>query len=418
MGHDKQADLPDDDHEGQVIKQFEPRRRAMSTLARAELRAPRPASMGTTARPRHHSITVIVLLQLDDPLTWPDASAGYLPAQSLSGQTGLLGHSPSCGAPPCPPRARTQGHPRRFTVGHGATGIALDLCGRRSCGLGRLLCKQVIIGYASAGLARPRAAICRADQVAARNTAPGRARPADYHRSVAMTHGPAGRAGPGAAVPAVDACCEECAPAATANPDERWLRNARYARWLAWASLGWMAAEGAAGLIAGLAAGSIALVGWALGSGIEALASVIVVWRFTGSRMLSESAERRAQRAVAVSFWLLAPYIAIEAIHDLAAHHPAAATPVGIVLTASSLVIMPVLGIAKRRLGERLDSGATAGEGTQNLLCAAQAAGVLLALVVVAVWPGGWPIDPIIALGVAAWSAWEGNRAWRGANCC
>src|SRR5262249_36023458 len=77
MGHDEQADLPDDDHEGQVIKQFEPRRRAMSTLARAELRTPRPASMGTTARPRHHSITVIVLLQLDDPLTWPDASAGY-----------------------------------------------------------------------------------------------------------------------------------------------------------------------------------------------------------------------------------------------------------------------------------------------------------------------------------------------------
>src|SRR5262245_47961146 len=78
MGHDELADLPDDDDEGQVIKQFEPRRRAMSALARTELRTPRPASMGTTARPRHHSITVIVLLQLDDPLTWPDASAGYL----------------------------------------------------------------------------------------------------------------------------------------------------------------------------------------------------------------------------------------------------------------------------------------------------------------------------------------------------
>jgi hypothetical protein len=159
----------------------------------------------------------------------------------------------------------------------------------------------------------------------------------------------------------------------------RWLRNARYARWLAWASLGWMAAEGVVGLIAGFAAGSIALVGWALGSGIEGLASVIVVWRFTGSRMLSETAERRAQKAVAVSFWLLASYIAIEAIHDLAAHHPATATTLGIALTASSLVIMPVLGMVKRRLGERLGSGATSGEGTQNLMCAAQAAGVLLA---------------------------------------
>src|SRR5262249_35039861 len=79
MGHDELADLPDDDHEGQVIKQFEPRRRAMSPLARADLRTPRPASMGTTARPRHQAITVIVLVQLDDPLTWPDASAGYFP---------------------------------------------------------------------------------------------------------------------------------------------------------------------------------------------------------------------------------------------------------------------------------------------------------------------------------------------------
>jgi len=179
-----------------------------------------------------------------------------------------------------------------------------------------------------------------------------------------------------------------------------------------------MAAEGVLGLIAGLAAGSIALVGWALGSAIEALASMIVVWRFTGSRMLSETAERRAQKAVAVSFWLLAPYIAIEAIRDLAAHHPASTTVLGIALTAASVIIMPVLGIAKHRLGERLGSGATAGEGTQNLICAAQAAAVLLALAVVAIWPGGWPIDPIIALGIAGWSAWEGNRSWRGADCC
>jgi divalent metal cation (Fe/Co/Zn/Cd) transporter len=59
------------------------------------------------------------------------------------------------------------------------------------------------------------------------------------------------------------------------------------------------------------------------------------------------------------------------AIRDLATHHPATATPLGIALTASSLVIMPVLGIAKRRLGERLGSGAMVGEGTQNLMCAA-----------------------------------------------
>ena len=233
-----------------------------------------------------------------------------------------------------------------------------------------------------------------------------------------MPHGPAGKRGPSVAVPGPDACCEDATVSAAAIPDERWLRSARYARWLAWASLAWMAAEGVLGLIAGLAAGSIALVGWALGSAIEALASMIVVWRFTGSRMLSETAERRAQKAVAVSFWLLAPYIAIEAIRDLAAHHPASTTVLGIALTAASVIIMPVLGIAKHRLGERLGSGATAGEGTQNLICAAQAAAVLLALAVVAIWPGGWPIDPIIALGIAGWSVWEGKQSWRGADCC
>jgi divalent metal cation (Fe/Co/Zn/Cd) transporter len=109
---------------------------------------------------------------------------------------------------------------------------------------------------------------------------------------------------------------------------------------------------------------------------------------------------------------------AIEAIRDLAGHYPATASAVGIMLTASSVVIMPVLGITKRRLGGRLRSGATAGEGTQNLMCAAQAAAVLVGLVVVAIWPRGWPIDPVIALGIAGWSVREGTKSWRGADCC
>jgi divalent metal cation (Fe/Co/Zn/Cd) transporter len=213
------------------------------------------------------------------------------------------------------------------------------------------------------------------------------------------------------------ACCEDCA-----GPDssrgEGWVRHARYARWLAWVSLAWMTAEGAIGLVAGITAGSIALTGWALGSAVEGLASIIVVWRFTGARTMSESAERRAQRGVAVSFWLLAPYIAIQAVRDLATHHPAAASVLGIALTASSVVIMPLLGITKQRLGRQLGSAATAGEGIQNLMCAAQAAAVLVGLAVVAVWPAGWPIDPVIALGIAAWSAWEGRQAWRGNDCC
>ena len=102
------------------------------------------------------------------------------------------------------------------------------------------------------------------------------------------------------------------------------------------------------------------------------------------SRTLSETAERRAQRGVAVSFWLIAPYIAAESVRNLLGEHRAETTVIGIVLTAIAVVQMPLLGYAKHRLGERLGSAATAGEGTQNYLCAAQAAAVLIGLAVTA----------------------------------
>jgi divalent metal cation (Fe/Co/Zn/Cd) transporter len=215
---------------------------------------------------------------------------------------------------------------------------------------------------------------------------------------------------------AAGVCCESCPP--VRGRAGQWLADARKARWLAWASLVWMSAEGAVGLAAGLAAGSVALAGWAAGSAIEALASLIVIWRFTGSRTLSQTGERRAQRAVAASFWLLAVLIVFGAVRDLAGQHESASSLPGIIVTAASVVVMPALGIFKQRLGRRLDSGATAGEGTQNLMCAAQAAAVLAGLAVAAVWPGGWPVDPVIALGIAGWSAWAGWRAWQGAGCC
>jgi divalent metal cation (Fe/Co/Zn/Cd) transporter len=94
------------------------------------------------------------------------------------------------------------------------------------------------------------------------------------------------------------------------------------------------------------------------------------------------------------------------------------ASALGLALTASSVVIMPVLGITKRRLGQRLGSGATAGEGIQNLMCAAQAAAVLAGLAVVAIRPTWSATDQVIALGIAAWSAWEGRQSWRGSGCC
>jgi divalent metal cation (Fe/Co/Zn/Cd) transporter len=220
-----------------------------------------------------------------------------------------------------------------------------------------------------------------------------------------------------------DGCCSPGRPctACGAPPqprDARWQRAARAARWLAWASLAWMSAEGGIGLWQGITAGSAALTGWALGSAVEGLASVIVVWRFTGSRTLSVTAERRAQRLVAVSFWLLAPYIAAESARDLIAGRHPEATATGMALTAVALLAMPLLGRAKHKLAARLGSAATAGEGTQNYLCAAQAAAVLLALAVTAAWPAAWWLDPAVGLGIAAVAVREGTGSWRGGDCC
>ena len=86
-----------------------------------------------------------------------------------------------------------------------------------------------------------------------------------------------------------------------------YLQLARRAKWLSWGSLGYMAVEGLVAVIAGIAAGSIALIGFGLDSAIEGFASVIIVWRFTGWRTLSHEAEERAQKLVAIQFFLLAP---------------------------------------------------------------------------------------------------------------
>jgi divalent metal cation (Fe/Co/Zn/Cd) transporter len=200
--------------------------------------------------------------------------------------------------------------------------------------------------------------------------------------------------------------------------DSGWQRAARQARWLAWASLAWMCTEGAIGLWQGIAAGSAALTGWALGSAADGLASLIVIWRFTGARTMSETAERRAQRGVASSFWLLAPYIAAESFRNLATSHHPGTTVIGMALTSVALLEMPLLGRAKHKLGARLGSAATAGEGTQNYLCAAQAAAVLAGLAITSAWRGDWWIDPLIGLGIAAVAVREGAGAWRGDDCC
>lgn len=209
-------------------------------------------------------------------------------------------------------------------------------------------------------------------------------------------------------------------PPVAASPSVRDVRSrarlVRRVKALSWLSLAWMTAEGAVGIIAGSVAGSVALTGFGIDSAIEGLASVIVIWRFTGSRRLSEEAEERAQKLVAVSFFLLAPYVAAQAISDLAGGDHPETSYVGIGLSLGSLIFMPLLGRAKQKLGARLGSAATAGEGAQNMLCAYLAAGVLVGLLANLLL-GWWWLDPVVALGIAGLAVKEGREAWRGEGC-
>jgi len=196
-----------------------------------------------------------------------------------------------------------------------------------------------------------------------------------------------------------------------------YLREARKAKLLSWASLGYMAIEGAAAIVAGIVAGSIALIGFGLDSAIEGLASIVIVWRFTGWRTLSHAAEERAQKLVAIQFFILAPYVAFESFRDLIDVSRPEVSIVGMLVAASSLIVMPYLGKAKQRIGARIGSSATASEGKQNLLCAYLAGAVLIGLLGNAL-VGAWWLDPIVGLMIAGLAIQEGRESWRGDACC
>ncbi len=188
-------------------------------------------------------------------------------------------------------------------------------------------------------------------------------------------------------------------------------------RLLSWVSLAHMTVEGAIAIIAGILAGSIALIGFGIDSAIEGFASLVIVWRFSGTRLLSERAERRAQRLVAIQFFLLAPYVAYEAVDSLVSGDRPDASVVGIALATTSLLVMPWLGRAKQSIGERMGSVATRGEGQQNLLCAYLSAALLAGLLGNALL-GLWWLDPTAALVIAAVALREGVESWRGEGCC
>jgi len=214
----------------------------------------------------------------------------------------------------------------------------------------------------------------------------------------------------------------QLAPAAQAPPPptlsrERYAQFAGRVKLLSWLSVGAMTIEGAVAIISGIVASSIALVGFGLDSAIEGFASTIIIWRFTGSRVFSERAEHRAQKLVAIQFFILAPYVGIESIRSLAGGEHPDVSVVGMILAGWSLVTMPLLGMAKQRIADQIGSAATKGEGRQNILCAYLAAALLVGLLGNAVL-GAWWLDALVGLLIAGVAVKEGAEAWRGEGCC
>jgi divalent metal cation (Fe/Co/Zn/Cd) transporter len=189
------------------------------------------------------------------------------------------------------------------------------------------------------------------------------------------------------------------------------------ARRLAWLGIGWHVLEFAIAIAAGIAAGSIALIGFGADSLIEALAGAVVLWLFTGRRRGSHAAELRAQQLIAASFYVLATYIAVESARSLAGGDHPQPSWVGIGLAVVTATTMPLLAYAKRRVGNQLHSSAAVKEASQTQLCAYLSIALLLGLGANAI-AGWWWADPLAALVIAGVAAYEGRASWRGEGCC
>lgn len=179
---------------------------------------------------------------------------------------------------------------------------------------------------------------------------------------------------------------------------------------LAWFTIGWNAIEGLVGIAAGIAAGSVALVGFGVDSYVEVFAGSVIVWRLARDRQgqeLSERAERRAVRLIAITFLVLAVGVGVESIRKLAVGAEPDESFVGIGLAVVSLIVMPVLARAKLRVGVQLESRAVQADATETTLCVWLSAILLAGLVANAAF-GWWWADPLAALGVVYVAGREG----------
>jgi divalent metal cation (Fe/Co/Zn/Cd) transporter len=183
-------------------------------------------------------------------------------------------------------------------------------------------------------------------------------------------------------------------------------------------TIAWTTIEAGVAIIAGIAAGSLALTGFGFDSLIELFSAGLVLRRLRAQLAGSnteedEGRERRALRAIAVSFWVLAAYLVIDGTVSLISGSGPEHSLVGIALSAAALVIMPGLAWSKRRLGQLLDSQLLLADAAETGFCAWLALSALLGLVLSGTVGWTWA-DPVAGLVIAAFAIYEGREAWEG----
>ncbi|GGV92804.1 hypothetical protein GCM10015535_54600 [Streptomyces gelaticus] len=192
----------------------------------------------------------------------------------------------------------------------------------------------------------------------------------------------------------------------------------RRIRLLVAATITYNVIEAVVAIAAGTMASSTALIGFGLDSVIEVSSAAAVAWQFSArDHAVREAREQRTLRIIAVSFFALALYVAVDSVRALAGTGEAGHSVPGIVLAALSLAIMPFLSAAQRRAGRELGSATAVADSKQTLLCTYLSAVLLAGLLVNLLFGWSWA-DPIAALVIAAIAAKEGRDAWQGKGCC
>ncbi|GLK18691.1 hypothetical protein GCM10017602_31730 [Herbiconiux flava] len=196
--------------------------------------------------------------------------------------------------------------------------------------------------------------------------------------------------------------------------DSRRLVLQRRIRWIVGFTIAYNVVEAIVAITAGSIASSAALIGFGLDSVIEVLSAAAVAWQFT--RREPERWEKGTLRVIAVAFFALAAYVTVSSLAALAGREPVQHSTLGIVITALSVVVMPVLSLAERRAGRELGSATAVADSKQTLICTYLSAAVLVGLVANSLF-GWWWADAVAGLVIAAFAIREGVEAWRGDAC-